>query len=63
MGEQPEQDAPDLGPATDTGIGEDTAAFLLSGGRPEPATAGQERTIDTPDELGGTGGEQPGGAG
>ena len=63
MSEQPQQDAPDLGPATDAAVGDDTAAFLLRGGRVEPATAGDEKTIETPDELGGTGGEQPGGAG
>jgi hypothetical protein len=65
MSDQPPQRAPDLGTPTDAAIGEDTATFLLQGGRPggtDTPTA-EEKTIETPDELGGTGGEQPGGAG
>lgn len=61
MSGQPEE-APELGPPTDAAVGDDTAAFLLQGGRPEPLPA-DEPTIDTPDDLGGTGGEQAGGAG
>ena len=52
MTEQPPQDAPELAPPTDA---QDVDAELDL-----PA---DEPTIDTPDELGGTGGEQSGGAG
>lgn len=45
--------APDLGPATDA---QDVDAQL-------DVDTNDEQTIDTPDELGGTGGEQSGGAG
>lgn len=45
--------APELGPPTDA---EDVDAKL-------PIDNDDEKTIDTPDELGGTGGEQAGGAG
>ena len=62
MSDQPQQRAPALGEPTDAALGDDTAAFLLSGGRPD-VDRDDEQTIDTPDELGGTGGEQPGGAG
>ena len=58
--------APDIGEPTDAAVGEETAVFLMSGGRPAgepPGAADGERTMDTPDELGGTGGEQAGGAG
>ena len=53
MSEQAQQDAPSLGEPTDVdgldhGLDIDEA---------------DEQTIDTPDELGGTGGEQSGGAG
>ena len=53
MSEQPEQDAPDLGVGTDA---QDVDAEVDPG-------SDDEQTIDTPDELGGTGGQQPGGAG
>lgn len=62
MSEQSEQAAPALGQPTDAALGDDTAAFLLSGGRPD-VDRDDEKTIETPDELGGTGGTQPGGAG
>lgn len=52
MSEQTEQDAPDLGPPTDA---EDVDRGF------EPGD--DEATMDTPDDLGGTGGEQGGGAG
>ena len=61
-----EQEAPDLGEPTDAAIGEDTAERLMNGEKPGDPEAGadeSERTMDTPDELGGTGGEQAGGAG
>ena len=63
MSEQPEQEAPALGAPTDAALGDNTAAFLLSGGRLEPVSADAEQTMDTPDDLGGTGGGQAGGAG
>jgi hypothetical protein len=47
-----EQTAPDLGPPTNA---EDVDEQL--------DVDGDEKTIETPDELGGTGGEQSGGAG
>lgn len=61
-------DAPTLGVATDAELGDETAAFLLNGGTSPSAgddvdAAQMEKTIDTPDELGGTGGSQEGGAG
>jgi len=62
MSDQPHQPAPELAEPIDATIGDDTAAFLVSGGRPH-ADSDDEPTIDTPDELGGTGGEQSGGAG
>lgn len=46
------EQAPDLGPPTDA---QDVAEQLDIGD--------DEKTMDTPDELGGTGGEQAGGAG
>ena len=45
--------APELGPPTDI---EETDDELHVG-------TDDEKTIETPDKLGGTGGEQPGGAG
>jgi hypothetical protein len=54
MSEQPQQDAPVVGQGTDA---QDVDADLDLDLEPD------EPTIDTPDELGGTGGEQPGGAG
>ena len=56
MSEQSEQDAPELGPPTD--VDDADASFDAS-----PDLSAHEQTIDTPDELGGTGGEQSGGAG
>jgi hypothetical protein len=62
------QDAPALGHPTDADLGDETAAFLMNSGK-SPArgddsdAAEVEKTIDTPDELGGTGGSQEGGAG
>ena len=47
------EQAPDLAPGTDA----------ESVPRPLDVDLGDEETIDTPDELGGTGGEQAGGAG
>ncbi|GAC1323062.1 MAG: hypothetical protein NVSMB13_02370 [Mycobacteriales bacterium] len=52
-----EGDAPDVGEPVD--IGTDPLPGLDAG---EPS-ADAEHTGATPDELGGTGGEQPGGAG
>lgn len=52
MSEQPGQQAPDLGPPTDAN---DVDSGLDIGD--------DEQTMETPDELGGTGGEQSGGAG
>ena len=46
------EQAPDLGPPTDI---EEVDEELHVGD--------DDKTIETPDELGGTGGEQPGGAG
>ena len=45
--------APDLGPGTDAETVEKHLDVDLDG----------EQTVETPDELGGTGGEQAGGAG
>ena len=45
--------APELGPPTDVENSDDELHV----------DAGDDKTIETPDELGGTGGEQPGGAG
>jgi len=50
------QEAPDLGEPTDAN----------GDGAPPPSAVGEvadEQTMATPDELGGTGGEQEGGAG
>jgi hypothetical protein len=66
MTDDSSQEAPDLGEPTDAAVGEETAVFLMNGGKPEADEAGSdagEQTLDTPDELGGTGGEQAGGAG
>jgi hypothetical protein len=55
MSEQPQQDAPRLGEPTDVDeVGRELDLDL---------DVSDEQTIDTPDELGGTGGEQSGGAG
>jgi hypothetical protein len=62
------EQAPDLGPPTDARIGDETAELLMDGdtdavrARLDELTPGTE-TFETPDELGGTGGEQAGGAG
>lgn len=64
MSNEIEQEAPDLGEPTDAAVGEDTADLLMSGARPgKPDADEAERTMDTPDKLGGTGGVQGGGAG
>lgn len=50
--------AADLAPGTDVEAGS-------AGGAPDerPATSDPDQMVDTPDELGGTGGPDPGGAG
>jgi len=53
MTERPAQDAPDLGKPTDI---QDLDTEL-------DVDTDDQLTINTPDELGGTGGRQPGGAG
>ena len=63
MTESTEQPAPSLGTPTDSPVGADA-----TDGTTEPTStvdelAEPDRTMDTPDELGGTGGEQAGGAG
>jgi hypothetical protein len=67
MTEPTEHKAPQLGAPTDSNVGE-RALPRGDGGRDDMATSGgnlpeAEKTMDTPDELGGTGGEQAGGAG
>ena len=52
-----EGEAPDVGEPVD--IGPDPLPGLDAG----ETVADAEQTVDTPDELGGTGGEQSGGAG
>ncbi|HET7311417.1 MAG TPA: hypothetical protein VFJ17_08840 [Mycobacteriales bacterium] len=65
MTESTGQTAPSLGTPTDSPVGADaaqkTAGEPMSSTVDEPAEA--DKTMDTPDELGGTGGEQAGGAG
>jgi hypothetical protein len=64
MTDETEQEAPDLGEPTDAAVGEDTADLLMNGDRPgKDKLPEAEQTMDTPDELGGTGGPQAGGAG
>ena len=67
MTDEMQQEAPALGEPTDAAVDDDTAAKLLSGEKPsadsEAGSDEAERTVDTPDTLGGTGGEQAGGAG
>jgi hypothetical protein len=66
MSEDINDSAPSLGQPIDAAVDDDTADFLMKGGRPDEspdAAADGEQTIDTPDELGGTGGVQEGGAG
>ena len=65
MTQSSEQPAPDLGRPIDSPVGMD-AAESASAAQPvstvdEPSET--DKTMDTPDELGGTGGEQAGGAG
>lgn len=68
MADELPETAPDLGRPTNVGISDDTAESMLRGDPPEPEVeeAGadpSERTADTPDELGGAGGDQAGGVG
>jgi len=51
------QDAPDLGPATDVDADDRPGTADVAGCETD------EVTMATPDELGGTGGQQSGGAG
>ena len=60
MSQSSEQPAPELGTPTDTPVGD---AALDAVGKPADADTDTDATIDTPDELGGTGGDQAGGAG
>ncbi len=58
--------APDTGPAGDVSIGDETAELLMQGRGEEAVrrhSPPEHQTTDTPDELGGTGGENAGGAG
>ena len=57
MDQRPDQ-APELGPAVDIPRGVDAVD-----GQKTPTADDGERTMQTPDELGGTGGGQAGGAG
>ncbi len=65
---EPTDRAPELGEPTDARVGDETAEFLIQGRadearrRHETLTA-QTQSMQTPDDLGGTGGEQAGGAG
>jgi hypothetical protein len=67
MADDIQQEAPTLGEPTDAAVDDETAAALLNGEPPPSDVAAgagdDEQTMDTPDELGGTGGEQAGGAG
>ena len=69
MSHEIEQEAPTLGEPTDAAVGEETAALLMNGDLPNDVDADEagsddaERTMETPDNLGGTGGTQGGGAG
>lgn len=68
MDDEIAQTAPDLGEPTNVAISDDTAADLLETGPrdghdAEAGTDPSELTEETPDQLGGTGGEQAGGAG
>ena len=60
MTDSTEQSAPDLGEPTDIQPPAPSGADVDDVGAGEDDS---ERTINTPDELGGTGGEQAGGAG
>lgn len=55
--------APDLGPPTDIEETDDELHVDDLHVGELHVDSGDEKTIETPDELGGTGGEQPGGAG
>ena len=65
MTQSSEQPAPPLGQPTDSLVG--TAAAEAASGENTRDTVDEatdaEKTVETPDELGGTGGEQAGGAG
>ena len=62
MTESSEQNAPSRGTPTDSPVGTDAAE--KTAGEPAGGSVDEpEKTMDTPDELGGTGGEQAGGAG
>ena len=65
MADSIEQHAPELAPPTDSPIGAEAAQATFGENTrdavDEPTDA--EKTIETPDELGGTGGQQAGGAG
>jgi hypothetical protein len=68
MTEPTSKEAPALGDPTDADLGDETAAFLLNSGTAPAREDGSdaahvEKTMETPDELGGTGGGQEGGAG
>ena len=66
MSESSQEMAPTLGTPTDSEVGERAVADTNVDADDMPASGEipeAERTLDTPDELGGTGGEQAGGAG
>jgi hypothetical protein len=67
MTESSEQEAPKLGTPTDSDVGEQAVDDAHVDGEDIPSPSGDiaeaEKTMDTPDQLGGTGGEQAGGAG
>jgi hypothetical protein len=62
-----QEEAPELGEPTDAAVDDETAALLMNGEKPtadvEAGSSDDEQTMETPDQLGGTGGEQAGGAG
>jgi hypothetical protein len=65
MTEPTEQSAPALGSPTDSAVGAEAIENASDEKEPGPVDelAEPDRTMDTPDELGGTGGDQAGGAG
>jgi hypothetical protein len=65
MTESSEQTAPSLGPPTDSPVGVEAAQATFGENTRDPVDepTDAEKTIETPDELGGTGGQQAGGAG
>jgi hypothetical protein len=65
MSESREQRAPELGTPTDSPVGDDakSAGADEHAGNTVDQPTEAEKTMDTPDELGGTGGQQAGGAG